>query len=88
MATSFNMTMTRQPDTEIGFCAQKHQLQDEFLKALQRMVALQDQQMHALIDGDSDFSRFDILLHHAQDEKEAAKYAWIAHVEAHGCERG
>jgi hypothetical protein len=86
MATSTNGKL--QLESGIGFCAQKHRLQDGFLKAMQRIVALQDQQMRALIEGDNDIARFDILLHQAQEEKEAAKYAWIAHVESHRCERG
>ncbi len=73
---------------EIGFCPEKNRLLDEFLKASQAMIALQNQQTQAVIQGDSDFARFDVLLHVAQDRKEMAKYAWIAHVESHGCGEG
>lgn len=71
---------------EIGFCEEKHKLRQEFLQAIHQLNELQSQQTQAVIDGDPDFSRFDVLLHIAQEKKEWAKYAWIAHVEAHHCE--
>ena len=77
---------TRVP--EIGFCEQKNRLLDEFLQASREMIALQNEQTRAVIHGDADFPRFDVLLHLAQDKKEMAKYEWIAHVESHGCEEG
>jgi hypothetical protein len=52
------------------------------------MIALQNEQTQAVIQGDSDFPRFDVLLHHAQERKEIEKYVWIAHVESHGCGEG
>lgn len=69
----------------IGFCERKHRLIDDFLDAVREMTFLQNQQAQAAMDDDQDFSRFDLLLHLAQEKKDAAKYAWIAHVEAHGC---
>jgi hypothetical protein len=70
-------------------CAEKNRLLGEFLNAIRAFNELQSQQTQAVIDaamdGDSDFTRFDVLLHMAQDRKEHAKYAWIAHVEEHGC---
>jgi hypothetical protein len=73
---------------EIGFCEEKNRLLDEFLQASREMMALQNQQTQAVIQGDSDFPRFDVLIHLAQERKEIAKYAWIAHVELHGCGEG
>jgi hypothetical protein len=73
---------------QIGFCAAKNRLLDEFLQASREMMALQNQQTQAVIQGDPDFPRFDVLLHLAQERKEIAKYAWIAHVESHGCGEG
>jgi len=46
---------------------------------------LHDQQVTALVNGDEEFNRFDILLHVANDRKQLAKYAYMAHVAAHGC---
>jgi hypothetical protein len=70
---------------EVGFCAQKKRLDDEFLQAIHELNVLLSQQTRAVIDGDPDFSRFDVLLHLAEEKKNQAKYAWIAHVESHHC---
>jgi hypothetical protein len=68
-----------------GFCAVKQKLINDFLEAVHEIAVLQNQQAQALIEDDPDFSRFDLLLHFAQEKKDTAKYAWIAHVETHGC---
>jgi hypothetical protein len=77
---------------EIGFCEEKNRLLCEFLKTIREISELQSQQMQAVldaaIDGEGDFMRFDLLLHLAQQKKEQAKYAWIEHVEGHGCHEG
>ncbi len=70
----------------VGFCDEKRRLVDAFLEAIHELNALQTQQIQAVIDGDSDFNRFDVLLHIAQEKKDRAKYAWISHVETHHCE--
>jgi hypothetical protein len=72
----------------IWFCEEKQRLSNEFLAAVSELSAIQGQQTQAVIDGDSDFARFDVLLHLAQEKKERAKYAWIAHVEEHHCGEG
>jgi hypothetical protein len=69
----------------VAFCPEKHRLMDEFLEAIHEVTLLLEQQTRAVIEGDPDFGRYDVLLHMAQERKEKAKYAWIAHVEAHGC---
>ena len=70
---------------EIGYCEEKNRLQESFLKAIRQLTQLQEQQTRAVISGDTDFNRFDLLLHLAQEEKERAKYLWMMHVDAHGC---
>ena len=77
-----------QPIPEIAFCEQKLALRREFLLAIRKVAHLQAQQIRAVIDSDPNFEGFDALLHLAQQRKEQAKYAWIAHVEAHHCEEG
>ena len=67
-------------------CSHKRELQDEILIAIREVSALLSQQTQAVIDGDPDFGRFDILLQMAQQRKELAKYAWMSHVESHRCE--
>ena len=74
--------------TSTGFCETKKRLQDNFVESARRLNALLSEQLHAVIAGDPDFARFDVLLHMAQEEKELAKYAWISHVDSHRCEEG
>ena len=72
----------------IAFCEQKQRLLRNFLSTIQELNAIQAQQTRAVIEGDDDFTRFDLLLHLAQERKDQAKYAWIAHVEEHHCHEG
>jgi hypothetical protein len=72
----------------VFFCEEKLQLMRAFLETVHETNILQNQQMQAVVEGDPDFSRFDVLLHLAHEKKDMAKYAWIAHVESHGCAEG
>jgi hypothetical protein len=71
--------------SKVGFCQDKLRLIEEFLGAASELVAVQDQQVKAAINDDPDFSRFDLLIHDATERKRRAKYAYLAHVEEHGC---
>ncbi len=73
---------------QIAFCREKARLAARFLDAVRELTAIQQRQTQAVIDGDPDFARFDEALHLAHENKDAAKYAWIAHVEQHGCHEG
>jgi hypothetical protein len=70
----------------IGFCEEKNRLRQEFLNAIHELVAVQAQQTQSVIDKEPEFARFDALLHMAQERKDTAKYALIAHIEPHHCE--
>lgn len=70
----------------LGFCEERYRLLNEFLSAVREILEIQHQQAEAAACGDTDFVRFDVLLHMAMEKKEQAKYAWMAHVEAHQCE--
>ena len=72
----------------VRFCEEKQRLTEAFLQAIRELNALQSEQIQAVIDGDSEFSRFDILLQLAQQKKDQAKYEWIAHLELHKCDDG
>jgi len=61
----------------ITFCAERSRLSREFLSTVHELLVLQNQQVQALIDGDSDFSQFDTLLHYAQEKKDRAKYEMV-----------
>jgi hypothetical protein len=73
------------PRPDIAFCAEKQRLLEAFGEAAKELAVLQGQQVAAVIEGDEDFSRFDLLLHMAQEKKEHSKYAYLLHVEQHGC---
>jgi DNA-binding response OmpR family regulator len=73
---------------EIAFCEEKIRLMEGFLSAIHELTDLQSQQTRAVIDGDPDFSRFDMLIHMASDRKDEAKYALLRHIETHHCEEG
>ena len=48
-------------------------------------MLLHAQQFDALMTGDLDSTRFDDLIHIANERKHEAKYAYIHHLESHGC---
>jgi hypothetical protein len=73
------------PKFAAGYCEEKKRLQDEFLQAAHSINELLSRQTRALIENDPEFARYDALLHHAQSRKEAAKFAWLSHIDAHGC---
>ena len=70
---------------KVAFCEAKQKLVDDFVEAVREVNILQKQQAQAAMEDDQDFSRFDVLLHLAHEKKDAAKYAWIVHVESHHC---
>lgn len=76
---------SRVPHPDIAFCKEKFQLLSDLVDAIHQLNMLQNEQTQAIINEDPDFSRFDLLLHLAQEKKETAKYRWIGHVETHGC---
>jgi hypothetical protein len=90
MMSWLNMTQEGREDhahfPEIRFCKEKNRLLKELLTAIHELMEIQNQQTLAVINGDPDFARFDVLLHMAHERKQEAKYAWIAHVQSHHCE--
>ena len=72
--------------TTIPHCEEKQRLMDEFVEAVGVFMDLHSQQTQAVIDKDSDFARFDDLIHMARQVKDKAKYSLIAHIERHCCQ--
>ena len=66
-------------------CDEHNRLLDDFGESVQAVLRLHEQQFVSIVDGDEDFCRFDVLIHMANERKQAAKYAYLRHVEAHGC---
>ena len=75
-----------QPKTSgVRYCEQNKRLLNEFAETITALTALHEQQFIAVVNGDSDFSRFDVLIHLATEKKQQAKYAYLHHIETHGC---
>ena len=66
-------------------CDEHRRLLDDFGAAVQELLTLHEVQFAAIVQGDTDSSRFDLLIHMANEKKHSAKYAYIRHVESHGC---
>ena len=78
--------MTKQRSkSDISFCEESRRLLEEFADAVQQLILLHEQQFLAIVNGDSDLTRFDLLIHMATENKQTAKYAYLQHVETHGC---
>ena len=48
---------------------------------------MHEEQFQAVIAGDSDSTRFDDLIHLANQRKLAAKYRYLHHLETHCCSK-
>jgi hypothetical protein len=68
-------------------CEEHDSLLDVFGVAVQEVLKLHEQQFLAIVDGDNECNRFDLLIHMANEKKQAAKYAYLRHVESHGCSK-
>jgi two-component system, chemotaxis family, response regulator Rcp1 len=66
-------------------CEEHKRLLDEFGGTVQEVLRLHEQQFQAIVEGDSESYRFDVLIHMANEKKQLAKYAYLRHVETHGC---
>ena len=67
------------------YCEEAKRLLDAFGEAIQELVTLHEAQFHAIVEGDSAANRFDLLIHDANEKKQNAKYAYMHHLELHGC---
>jgi hypothetical protein len=66
-------------------CEEQRRLMENFAAVVKELVALHQQQFECAVHGDSDCTRFDQLIHMANEKKQEAKYAYLRHVEEHGC---
>jgi hypothetical protein len=73
------------PKVEIPYCEENRRLLDVFADAVRELALLHEEQFRAILSGDQDASRFDLLIHVAIEKKHAAKYAYLRHMEEHGC---
>ncbi len=66
-------------------CEEARRLLDLFGAAVQELVKLHEEQFQAVVAGDQNANRFDILIHDANEKKQNAKYVYMRHLEEHGC---
>jgi hypothetical protein len=85
-ATDWNMDSERR-EAQSGplFCSESRNLLDAFGETVQELLLLHDQQFQAIVGGDPYSDRFDLLIHMANEKKYQAKYAYLRHLETHGC---
>ena len=84
MPQSINEVREGAVGPEILLCLEKRRLLGAFTEAVHEVMLLQQQQVTDIVN-DDDFSRFDLLLHMANEKRELAKYAYLQHVDEHGC---
>jgi hypothetical protein len=70
-----------------AFCLESRNLLDAFGETVQELLLLHEQQFQATVAGDQDSDRFDLLIHMANEKKHVAKYAYLRHLETHGCSK-
>ena len=75
----------RSSEPEVRFCDENRRLLEAYGDAVQVLTLLHEQQFAAIVDGDADSSRFDLLIHMATEKKHVAKYTYLKHMETHGC---
>jgi chemotaxis family two-component system response regulator Rcp1 len=68
-------------------CEEHNRLLDEFATAVRELIDLHEQQFLAIVEGDDECHRFDLLIHMTNEKKQLAKYAYLRHVEEHGCSK-
>jgi|SRR5580698_9064567 hypothetical protein len=65
----------------LGHRDEAQSLLEAFGQAVQELVKLHELQFLAILDGDSNASRFDLLIHYANERKQNAKYAYLQRLE-------
>ncbi len=73
--------------TSLIYCQQAKQLLEAFGETIRELTRLHEEQFQALVGGDLDSTRFDDLIHMVNERKHQAKYAYLNHLETHGCSR-
>lgn len=75
------------PMTSVAYCQEARALLDAFGETVRALVVLHQEQFQSIVGGDLDSTRFDDLIHMAIERKNEAKYAYLKHLEAHGCSK-
>jgi hypothetical protein len=68
-------------------CEEHNYLLESFGAAVHEILKLHEAQFQAIVEGDDECYRFDVLIHMANENKQQAKYAYLRHVQEHGCSK-
>ena len=68
-------------------CPESERLLNAYRAAVQELFMFQEQHFAALIERNEVATRYELLIHIAGEKRQAAKYAYLRHVEKHGCEK-
>jgi CheY-like chemotaxis protein len=66
-------------------CEEHDRLLDAFGAAVHEVLRVHEDQFLAIVQGDTESNRFDLLIHMANERKLLRKYDYIRHVQSHGC---
>jgi len=67
------------------YCGEARRLLDTLADAIHELMQVHEQQFNALIQGNLDCTGFDQSIFEANMAKDAAKYAYLGHLEEHRC---
>jgi len=71
--------------TSVLFCQEAKELLDALGETVQDLIRLHEEQFQSVVSGDLDSTRFDDLVHMANERKHEAKYAYLRHLDTRGC---
>lgn len=67
-------------------CREAQRLLNDFADSVKTVLKLLEQQFDAVLSADLSANRFDLLIHDANERKQDAKYAYLRHIQTHGCD--
>ena len=72
------------PAKELG-CVEQGRLRAALSETVKELLGFHQEQHDAIVQGDTEWYRFDLLIHMANEKKQQAKYEFVRHVETHRC---
>ncbi len=79
------MTQVERMPAGSPYCGEARRLLDALADAIHALIQVHEQQFKAMIQGNLDCTGFDQSIFEANMAKDAAKYAYLGHLEEHRC---
>jgi hypothetical protein len=73
--------------TGLIYCQHAKELLAAVGESIRELIKLHEEQFKSLVGGDLDSTRFDPLVHMANERMHETKYAYLHHLETHGCSK-